>query len=65
MKRLWHNWRGILNQNSIIKKGGPEKALKETPNDLTPEDWRWLVTEHFTSDNFKVCSQAFSFNTSF
>ncbi|KAL2894768.1 Protein GrpE 2, partial [Bienertia sinuspersici] len=53
MKRLWHNWRGILSQNSIKKKGGPENALKETPNDLTPDDWEWLVKEHFSSDKFK------------
>lgn len=54
MKRLWQNWRGILMQSSIVKKGGLENALKETPNDLTPDDWEWLVKEHFSSDAFKV-----------
>ncbi|KAL2943306.1 hypothetical protein RDABS01_031654 [Bienertia sinuspersici] len=52
MKRLCHNWRGILSQN-LIKKGRSGNALKETPNDLTPEDWEWLVKGHFTCDGFK------------
>lgn len=56
LKRLWKNWRGILNQNSIIRKGGLENALNETPNDLTPADWKWLVEEHFSSEAFKVSS---------
>ncbi|KAL2904602.1 Ribosome-binding factor A, partial [Bienertia sinuspersici] len=38
---------------SMHEEGGPENALKETPNDLTPEDWEWLVKEHFSSDKFK------------
>ncbi|XP_048502572.1 uncharacterized protein LOC125498432 [Beta vulgaris subsp. vulgaris] len=49
-------------QNSIIKKGGIENALKETPNDLTKEDWEWLVKEHFTSSNFKKVSSRNSGN---
>ncbi|KAL2901954.1 Ubiquinone biosynthesis protein COQ4 mitochondrial [Bienertia sinuspersici] len=38
---------------SMHEEGGPENALKETPNDLTPENWEWLVKEHFSSDKFK------------
>ncbi|KAL2937384.1 Histidinol-phosphate aminotransferase 1 [Bienertia sinuspersici] len=52
MKRIWHNWRGILSQKSI-KKGALEIESKETPNDLSPEDWEWLVKEHFSSDKLK------------
>lgn len=62
LKRLWHNWRGILMQNSIIKKGGLEKALDDTPNDLTPEDWEWLVKEHFSSEKFQKVSATNSSN---
>ncbi|XP_021836768.2 uncharacterized protein [Spinacia oleracea] len=62
LKRLWQNWRGILNQNSIIRKGGLENALNETPNDLTPADWKWLVEEHFSSEAFKKLSSRNSGN---
>ena len=47
-------------QESIIKKGGLEHALKQTPNDLTPEDWEWLVKEHFSSPSFIVSLIIFS-----
>ncbi|XP_056688184.1 uncharacterized protein [Spinacia oleracea] len=32
-------------------------ALNETPNDLTPADWKWLVEEHFSSEAFKLSSR--------
>ncbi|XP_057248854.1 uncharacterized protein LOC125494642 [Beta vulgaris subsp. vulgaris] len=62
MKRLWQNWRGMLKQFAINKKGGLENALKETPRDLTPDDWKWLVKEHFSSDAFKKISSKNSCN---
>ena len=62
MRRLWNNWRGILKQNSIKAKGGLEHALEETPNDLIPEDWHWLVTEHYLNPEFQVRTYWFFVN---
>jgi len=54
MRGLWHAWRGYLVQAYIKPVGSKEKAYEKIPKNMTPDDWKWLLDEHFFSPEFLV-----------
>ncbi|KAJ8432070.1 hypothetical protein Cgig2_030506 [Carnegiea gigantea] len=52
MKNLWHKWRGSLMQGYIKPAKSKERALQKVLRSVSPEDWKWLLDEHFFNDDF-------------
>jgi len=55
MKNLLHKWRGSFMQGYIKPTKTKERAMEKVPRSVSPEDWKWLLDEHFFNEDFLVC----------
>jgi len=62
MRGLRHAWGGYLVQAYIKPARSKEKAYEKALKNMTPDDWKWLLDEHFFNAEFLVSPQfVFSF----
>ena len=54
MRGLRHAWGGYLVQAYIKPARSKEKAYEKALKNMTPDDWKWLLDEHFFSPEFLV-----------
>ena len=40
-----------------------ERAMEKVPRSVSPEDWKWLLDEHFFNDDFLLCWLIISYDT--
>ncbi|KAL2930323.1 Lebercilin-like protein, partial [Bienertia sinuspersici] len=64
MKELWINWRsGLLRYNVTNKKTTIKAAFnRKPPNGLDEKEWKWLIKEVYSSEDFKKVSARNSAN---
>ncbi|XP_047325817.1 uncharacterized protein LOC124929485 [Impatiens glandulifera] len=57
MKDLWNTWRSNNHLNHIFRHSGNLEAIKaDKPKEITQEDWEWLFTHRYNTDQFKKVS---------
>ncbi|KAL2931919.1 Poly [ADP-ribose] polymerase 12 [Bienertia sinuspersici] len=65
MKELWINWRSDLLRYNVTSKKITLKAAfnRKPPNGLDEKEWKWLIKEVYSSEDFKKVSARNSANT--
>lgn len=53
LRKCFRNWKNKLHDH-YCKYATDEERLSNQPDGVDPEDWKWLVLEHFVSNDFKV-----------
>ncbi|KAL2899173.1 Lebercilin-like protein [Bienertia sinuspersici] len=64
MKELWINWRSDLLRYNVTNKKITLKAAfnRKPPNGLDEKEWKWLIKEVYSSEDFKKVSARNSAN---
>ena len=56
MKTRWEDWRYKINVSKIRPHNGDLEGIRANkPKEMTQEDWKWLLHNHYFTDIFQVC----------